>query len=133
MRYIYAALLRLYPAEHRQMFAAEMLDTFDQAATDWRARGVLAFACFAGWELTGLLHGLLSEWMARETDLYLCRRARLQEEGDLPTDLAGMKRHLDTLVRNMEFAISHHDFPKARFYSEKERVVRQQLQRLVSV
>lgn len=135
MRRAYTALLRLYPAEHRDVFAAEMLDTFDRAHADWRRRGTLAFLCFAGWELTGLLQGLITEWMAKRSagHNYVSTCSRLKGECDLPEDAAGMRKHVERLVRNMEFAIAHHDFPKARFYSEQERVARERLERLVNV
>ena len=57
MRRAYHALLRLYPADYRAMFAAEMARTFDQIADD---RLTLA-------ELFGLLSGAASEWIAKWT------------------------------------------------------------------
>jgi hypothetical protein len=38
---------------------------------------------------------------------------------------------LERALASMEFAIVHHDFPKARFYSDQERVTRAQLRRLI--
>lgn len=134
MRNAYAALLRLYPTEHQQMFANEMLDTFDRAAADWRRRGTLAFLCFTTWELTGLMQGLMIEWAAKKKakQAYMSVCSQLEEEHDVPQDAAELEKRRARLVRKMEFAIAHHDFPAARFYSDKERIARAQLERLVS-
>ncbi len=65
MRRAYQAILLLYPAEHRATFAPEMMETFDEAAVEWRKRGSAAYFCFAARELTGLLTGLFREWISK--------------------------------------------------------------------
>jgi hypothetical protein len=64
---VYQAILRLYPTEYRAAFAPEILQTLEQAASDRRAQGHILFLSFAVCELTGVLTGLFSEWMAKWT------------------------------------------------------------------
>lgn len=63
----YAVLLRLYPGDHRALFAAEMLATLDEAAEERRAHGRVAFIRFIVAELIGLVTGVAAEWVARFT------------------------------------------------------------------
>jgi hypothetical protein len=63
----YAVLLRLYPADHRALFAAEMLATFNEAAEENQAHGRAAFIRFIVAELIGLVTGVSAEWVARFT------------------------------------------------------------------
>jgi hypothetical protein len=95
------------------------------------ARATLAYWRFAASELIGLLHGLPMEWFAKRTagEEYLHSCSRSQRRRKLPTKEAEMERLLERLVRKMEFAIAHHDFPKARFYSAAGRKTRKKLER----
>ena len=61
----YDALLRLYPTDFRTRFAAEMLSTFEEAATERCKQGVLRSVHFASIELLGLLVGAAAEWRAK--------------------------------------------------------------------
>ena len=134
MRQAYRAILRLYPAEHRAIFAEEMLQTFGQAALDWRNQGFPAFMCFAAWELTGLLSGVFMEWISKWTaqDGYMNSPCLSQQESNLPAEVVDIEKRLKLLINRMEFAIAHHDFPRARLYSDEERIVRAQLNQVVS-
>jgi hypothetical protein len=58
-------LLRLYPTDFRTRFAAEMLSTFEEAATERSKQGMLCSIHFASAELLGLLMGAAAEWMAK--------------------------------------------------------------------
>jgi hypothetical protein len=111
-----------------------MLEDFNQAAADCRKRGSVAFACFVIRELTGLLRGLLTEWMAKWTanSSYLAACTELQERSDLPLEVVAVQERLQFILRRMEFAIAHHDFPKARLYCDEERITRAHLERLLS-
>lgn len=130
----YRAILQLYPAEHRVIFAPEMMQTFEQAAADWRKRGSAAYLCFAACELTGLLRGLFREWISKWTapDSYISSRCLLGQESNLPTEVVEIEKRIQRLIGCMEFAIANHDFPKARLYSDEERIVREQLHRVMS-
>jgi hypothetical protein len=57
MRRAYRTLLRLYPADYRAMFAAEMERAFDQLADE---RSVLT-------ESIGVIAGATAEWIAKWT------------------------------------------------------------------
>jgi hypothetical protein len=105
MRALYQAILRLYPAKHRALFAVEMTETFDRAATQCRQGGPLAVLSFAIRELGGLLRGLAGEWFAKWTarGSYLSNGETLTPE--------------QRCIRRMEHAIANHDFVRARFYS----------------
>jgi hypothetical protein len=59
MKRTYRTLLRLYPADYRAMFAAEMARTFDQAAEERRS-------CVAI-EFLGAIAGAAAEWIAKWT------------------------------------------------------------------
>src|SRR5438067_2598291 len=134
MRQAYRAILRLYPAQHRAIFAQEIMETFDQAALDWRKRGSAAYICFAVCELTGLLSGLITEWISKWTAHggYITSRCRSQQESNLPAEVVEIEKRLQRLIGFLEFAIANHDFPKARLYSDEERIVREQLLRVTS-
>jgi hypothetical protein len=59
MKRAYRTLLRLYPADHRAMFAAEMARAFDQILEEQRG---LPLA-----ELVGIIIGSAAEWIAKWT------------------------------------------------------------------
>ena len=67
MKRAYDILLRLYPADYRSLFAAEMLTAFEEAAEERRERGRAVFARFALAELAGLMIGAGTEWWAEIT------------------------------------------------------------------
>ncbi len=119
---LYQTLLRLYPADFKASFAAEMLDTFARAAGDRRARGRLRYARFVLSELAGLAIAIPAEWFARASP-------RPAVAGHHDESIAPEKQ-LKKIISLMEHAIANHDFPKARFYSELERAVRERLQHL---
>jgi hypothetical protein len=58
-------LLRLYPRDHRVVFAAEMVALFDEAVREQRRLGRGGSARFAIAELEGLLIGAAREWLAK--------------------------------------------------------------------
>jgi hypothetical protein len=127
-------ILQLYPAEHRALFASEMLEAFEHAAMDWRKRGSGACVYFAARELLGLLSGLFKERFAKWKggNCYVSSRCLSRKEPNLPTEVVEIERRLQRLIGCMEFAIAHHDFPKARRYCDEERVVREQLHRVLN-
>jgi hypothetical protein len=118
MRRIYSTLLRLYPLEHRALFESEMLMLLEEASAEQRARGRAAFFWFALRELVGLVGGGGFEWIAK------CGRPGRYLE-PVP---CGAER-LAFLIRRMEYAIAHHQFEKARYYAEEERLEREKLQK----
>ena len=135
MRWIYQTVLRLYPAEYHVAFAQEMLETFEQASKDCRERGRVARASFAVRELSGLLRGMFSEWKAKRKDqeAYMTAGCSSRRHADVPPDVAKLQNLLGRIIRCMESAIARHDFPKARFYAQAERMTRARLQALVEI
>jgi len=117
MRRACALLLRLYPAEHRELFRGEMLTLIEELSAE-HACGRVAFFWFSLRELMGLACGGGSEWMAK------CGRSRRH----LDSVPCGEER-LAFLIRRMEYAIAHHEFAKARYYAEEERREREKLQK----
>jgi hypothetical protein len=132
--FYYNTILRFYPAAYREAFAAEMIETHQQASAEARNRGPLACISFSARELTGLLTGLFSEWVAKWTASgpYITSRCSSRAASDGPPEIAEVQTRLDQLIRSMEFAIAHHDFPKARFYANEERITRARLQQLMN-
>lgn len=133
MQALYRAILRLYPPEYRAAFASEMIEVFEQASVNSGARSLPKRAWFAAREFTGLLKGVVSEhgakWAAKDT--YITSRCASRQDDELPAEIAEVRGRLEDLLRSMEFAIAHHDFPKARFYSNEERMTRALLERLI--
>jgi hypothetical protein len=69
MKRAYDILLRLYPADYKALFAAEMSATFEEVARERRGHGWAVFARFASAELAGLLIGAGAEWGAKFTPI----------------------------------------------------------------
>ncbi len=62
MKYAYEMFLSLYPASWLVRFGREMTDVFEQAAQDYRSRGLLALWTFLCMEFGGLIVGAVAEW-----------------------------------------------------------------------
>jgi hypothetical protein len=122
MRRIYGALLRLYPRDHRTLFAAEMLAVLEKVAEERRGRGWAAFIRLTLAEVMGLLTGAGAEWVARLTS-----RPLSPTPVHPPDELTEAQRHIDLILRSMDYAIANHQFTKARFLSEAERRARERL------
>lgn len=134
MRAVYAVLLGLYPAKDREIFAAEMMETFEAAAKEARGRGMAAYVRFAGRELAGLLAGLVSERLRVmfSNESYLQVECLAAEASVESMGVAELETRIERLIHGMEYAIAHHGFVRARLYSDQERMARGQLQRLLN-
>src|SRR4051794_33020736 len=134
MRRIYKSILQLYPAEFRAAFSPEMIGTFEQALADHKQVGMLTYLWFSVGEFAGLLKGSLVQHLAKlaAKNSYITSRCALQPHTGLSCEIMEAQRHLEHLLRSMEFAIAHHNFPKARYYSQEERITRAGLQQLIS-
>ncbi len=62
MRFTYEVLLSLYPASWVVQFGREMSGVFEQAARDYRSRGLVALWTFLMMEFGGLIVGAVAEW-----------------------------------------------------------------------
>jgi hypothetical protein len=129
MKRAYKTLLWLYPADYRALFAAEMLHTFEKAAEECRARRPGRFVKFVFAELVGLVTGAAAEWIAKLTTDASVRGRCLSRQDKV----ADTEKRIAITIEQMVHAIANHDFPKARFYSDREREKREQLLRLRSV
>ena len=58
---VYRKLLRLYPAEHRELFGEEMLAVLREESDDHTEKKLLAQARFFAREISGLVNGALHE------------------------------------------------------------------------
>jgi hypothetical protein len=65
MRRVYKTLLRLYPRDYTELFAAEMSAAFEEAFEERRRQGAAIFLRFAVAELTGLVAGAMAELIAK--------------------------------------------------------------------
>ncbi|MDQ2842438.1 MAG: hypothetical protein M3Y72_15605 [Acidobacteriota bacterium] len=135
----YQTLLRLYPADYKALFAAEMLNTFVKADEACRARGRLRFMHFAFAELIGLLIGAAAEWVSKlltghwpglRHNIQLVGGCASLSTGRIQDEVAETEKRIDDIIGNMVHAIANHDFPKARFCSDQERAAREHLRRL---
>lgn len=64
---VYGLALRLFPADYRARFSAEMQLAFAEAAGDHRGAGTMVWVRFALAELTSLISGIATEWLAKLT------------------------------------------------------------------
>jgi hypothetical protein len=70
-----------------------------------------------------------SKW--NQQDRYIIGLSTVQSGTEGQDEIAEVRSRLEALLRSMEAAIAHHDFSKARFYSNEERTARLHLQRLI--
>lgn len=133
LRNFYSGMLCLYPAAYRQTFGKEMIEIYERAARESKRGGPLGAILFSAREMAGLAAGVVAEWKAKwaAPETYAAALEQTGRRSDLPPDVAEVQGQLDRLIRSMEFAIAHHDFPKARLYSDKERETRRRLNRLL--
>jgi hypothetical protein len=121
IRRVYGALLLLYPAEQRKLFAAEMLRVFEEAAEEQRGRGCVAFLRFTLAELIGFVRGAAAEWIAQLTSRRLPKPIHLVDE------VTQAQRHIDFILSRMDYAIANHQFARVRSLVEAERQAREKL------
>src|SRR5437899_1662510 len=118
---LYRFVLRFYPAEYRDMFGEEIAAVLQQRAAEKRAEAWFAFAAFVAREVAGLVAGVPREW-SRPTQPLVARPA---------TTVGESEARIHFLLKRMEYAIAHHDFEGARFYSREDEKERENLQRLL--
>ncbi len=127
----YGLLLCLYPRSYRQEFAAEMIKVFEQSAVERRKLGCVAFARFLMIEAGGLLKELGIQWFSA-----LSRPS--EHSGDfapaadasLPAEIVEAQQRIRYNLRGMEYAIAHHQFERARFFSVADQKERDKLRAL---
>ena len=122
-------LLRLYPSKYRTAYCEEMKTVFEQAAEDERKRGLLPYARFLVSETVGLLGGSAEQWFASvaggndASEPVPCDAA-------LSDQILAAELRIAANLRRMEYAIAHHQFPEARFFSKVDQRERERLAQL---
>ena len=129
----YGLLMRLYPRTHRAIFEQEMTVVFEEAAEEHRRRGWVSFVRFVVAEMAGIVTGSCVQWLSavrsREQPQHALAGA---DTRGLPSEIAEAEQRLQANLKRMEYAIAHHQFPRARFFSEVDRRERERLQQLRS-
>ena len=120
MNRAYKFLLMLYPREHRDQFAEEMIRVFEEASAERRSRGRAWYVRFAFAEMNGLIAGAADAWFDR-------KQAPSAPEQALPGELAEAQRLVDMNIAGMVHAIANHQFERARLFSDQERQAREHL------
>jgi len=125
VRRAYQFFLLLYPREHRDQFADEMMRVFEEVSAERRAQGTGWFVRFAFGEMQGLIAGAAGAWIDRDRAHPV--PAANPSHGGLPQDIADAQQRVDLSVAGMVHAIANHQFERARLLSDEEREAREQL------
>ena len=123
MKRAYRFCLILYPRAHRDQFAEEMSQVFDEASADRRAEGWTVYFRFAFSEIAGLVTGAAWAWVAPER----AAQAAALRYSHLPRELADAQQRVDDSLAGMVHAIANHQFERARTLSDQERIARERL------
>jgi hypothetical protein len=99
---LYISLIQFFPFEYQALFATEIAEVFAGRLATARKQGRMAGAAFAVREILALLASVREE-----------RRIQQAQGVAYLSHVQGPKR-LQWLIRNMEHAIAHHDFVRAR-------------------
>jgi len=118
MRRAYRFCLLLYPRQHRDQFAEEMLSVFEEAFDERRAQGWSWSVRFAFAELAGLIAGAAGARFDRSPGPEAPRVSRL------PHELIEAQQRVDLKVAGMVHAIANQQFERARVLSNQERQAR---------
>ena len=105
MRRAYEFFLFLYPREHRDQFADEMIRVFEEASEERRAQGRGWFVRFAIGEMQGLIAGAAGAWLNRNRTHP--QPAADRASGYLPEELADAQKRLELSIAGMVHAIAH--------------------------
>jgi hypothetical protein len=130
---VFRALLYLYPRRHRELLGAEMQAVFEQGAQEHRLLGPSQYLRFVLREVGGLvLHAAVAQFAHATHRGYLENEVHgtLAPPRDLPDEVIEAQNRLAANVNRLSFAISHHEFVQARFYSNEERKARENLRQM---
>jgi len=123
MRGAYRFCILLYPRQHRDQFAEEMLGVFDEAFGERRERRWTWSVRFAFAEITGLLAGAAEAWLAAKP----AAEVQTAPCSNLPQELIEVQQRVDANIAGMVHAIANHQFEWARIHSDAERRARESL------
>jgi hypothetical protein len=123
MRRAYRFCLLLYPRQHRDQFAEEMLSVFDEASAECREHGWAWSVRFAFAEVAGVVIGAAEAWHSPRP----APQERTAPCSSLPQELIEAQQRVDANIAGMVHAIANHQFEKARNHSDAERRARESL------
>lgn len=130
---VFRVLLYLYPQRHRELLSAEMQAVFEQGAREHRLLGPFQYLRFVLLEVGGLvLHAAIAQFANATHRGYLESQVHgaLDPPQDLPDEVIEARNRLAVNLNRLSFAISHHQFVQARFYSNEERKARENLRQM---
>jgi hypothetical protein len=130
VRWVYRALLRIYPPDHRRWFGDEMRSVFEEAAREHRGRGPIAYAAFLFSECAGLIGGSAMAWTANLAGRGYIRRPELIGSGvtaTLPLEVQQAQDRLNISLNGLLHAIANHQFVQARAFAAEEQKAREEL------
>lgn len=132
---VFRALIHLYPQRHREVLGAEMLAVFEQSAQEHRLLGPVAYMRFVLVELCNLvLHAASAQFASVMHKGYLENqvplRVTLPPPEDLPAEVLQAQDRVAVNLKQLQFAISHHQFVQARYYHNEERKARENLRQV---
>jgi hypothetical protein len=123
MKRAYQFCLILYPRGHRDQFADEMTQVFEEAAAERREQGWSWYVRFAFSEIAGLIGGAAEAWMAPKP----APKVSGASSSYLPQELVEAQQRVDANIAAMVQAIANHQFERARILSNQEREARENL------
>ena len=122
MRRAYRFMLLLYPRGHRDQFAEEMLNVFEESFAERHEHPWSWSVRFAFSEVTSLFAGAASAWLVRRPTAEVPLAS-----GSLPQELLEAQQQVDLNIAGMVHAIANHQFERARVHSNQERQARENL------
>jgi hypothetical protein len=133
MGVVFRGLLYLYPQRHRELLGAEMQAVFEQSAQEHRLLGPVPYLRFVLLEVGGLvLQAAIAQFANATHRRYLENHLNgdLVPPQDLPDEVVEAQNRVAVNLNQLLFAISHHQFVEARFYSNEERKARENLRQV---
>ena len=133
MKRVCEILLRLYPANYRATFGAEMLGVLAEKAREHDGQRAVGYVRFVIPELAGLAIGAVVQWCARiacygsASGHAPAAASRAGAGGRALPEVMEAEIRVQVAIDRMVDAIATHQFEKARFYSEEERKAREVL------
>jgi hypothetical protein len=121
----YRFCLLLYPRRHRDQFADEMCQVFEEALAESRSEGWAFRLRFVCAEMAGLIGGAAGAWIQKSSATPI--PAASPAQNGMPQELLDAQRSVDAHVAAMVQAIANHQFERARLLSDQERIARQNL------
>jgi hypothetical protein len=125
MRRAYRFCLLLYPRQHRDQFAEEMLSVFEEARNERHYQGWSWYIRFAFAELSGLIAGSAGAWLDQRHSAPV--PAQNPARGWMPQELVQAQERVDANIAAMVHAIANHQFERARVLANQEREARENL------